>query len=439
MRFEIPNRLPFVLLLFCALAIPAAIHAQGAPQKPEPRGKVAEIRATGSKRYSQDAIAAASGLKVGDVVGRAELQAAADRLADLGPLANVRYKFTSKDDILSVEFQLDDAPTIPCWFDNFPWFTDEELTAGMKSAVALFDGTAPQQGAILDAMGDALAQMLATRGVKASVSHTAVAAPGSDQMILEFRVEGPSLTVNAVQFGDAIARDSLHLQSLLSEIVGKPYSRFSIAVFVSEQVVPLYLQQGYLRVQVGAPQARFTGDPNKPLPDNVLVIVPIDPGPVYQWGGIEWAGDASASVSILDPLIPFKRGDPLNGQEVIALWHRVEDEYARHGFLEAKVEPHAVFDDAARRISYRVSVTAGFQYHMGDLILTGLSLSAEKKLIAAWTLGKGQIFDRMYFDEFLATGIKKVFADDPVHYEKVGHLLQTHPETRTVDVLLDFQ
>lgn len=124
---------------------------------------------------------------------------------------------------------------------------------------------------------------------------------------------------------------------------------------------------------------------------------------------------------------------------MIALWHRVEDEYARHGFLEAKVEPHAVFDDAARRISYRVSVTAGFQYHMGDLILTGLSLSAEKKLIAAWTLGKGQIFDRMYFDEFLATGIKKVFADDPVHYEKVGHLLQTHPETRTVDVLLDFQ
>jgi outer membrane protein assembly factor BamA len=325
------------------------------------------------------------------------------------------------------------------WFDNFPWFTDAELTDGMKQAVALFDGTAPQQGLILDAMTDALQQMLAARNVKARVEHNIMSEPGGDHLILQFRVEGAVLRVNAVQFSDPLASESLRLQSLVSELVGKPFSRFSFAVFTSEQIVPLYLEKGFLRVKVGNPQARFTADPNRPLPDNVLLFVPIEPGPVYHWSGVGWFGDAPASRSFLDPLIPFKAGDVVDGQKVKGLWHRLEDEYAKYGFLEAKVTPLPVYDEAALRVSYRVTVLAGVQYHMGEMVITGLSVPAEQKLREAWQIPAGQVFNRVYFEEFMDTGLKKAFAEYPLHYDKVGHWLRTNPVTHTVDLLLDFQ
>jgi outer membrane protein assembly factor BamA len=438
-RVRLNCRLSAAALLLTALTLPFALLAQEAQPKPEAKGKITEMRVTGSTRYPESAVIAASGLKIGDVVGREELQAAADRLAGFGPFSTARYRFTSKGDAVSVEFQLEEAPTIPVWFDNFPWFTDDELTDGMKQAVALFDGTAPQQGLILDAMTDALQQMLASRNVKARVQHSIMSEPGGDHLILQFRVEGAVLRVNAVRFGDALASESLRLQSLVSELIGKPFSRFSFAVFTSEQILPLYLEKGFLRVKVGGPQARFTSDPNRPLPDNVLVIVPIEPGPVYHWTGVEWFGDAPASRSFLDPLIQFKPGDIVNGVQVIGLWHRVENEYTKYGFLEAKIVPVPVYDESALRVTYRVTVVAGVQYHMGEMIITGLSVPAEQKLRDAWQIPAGQIFNRVYFDEFLEDGLKKAFADYPLHYAKVGHWLRENPATHTVDVLLDFQ
>jgi outer membrane protein assembly factor BamA len=426
-------------LLLAALALPLPALSLAAQEKPEPRGRISDLHVSGSKRYAEASILAACGLKPGDTVGREELQAAADRLAALGPFSVARYRFSSKGEEISVEFQVQDATTVPVWFDNFPWFTDAELTEGLKQAVTLFDGTAPQQGTILDAMDAALQQMLASRGVQASVEHSVVAEPGSDRMILEFKAEGANLKVNAVQFSDALAAESPRVQSLLGDLVGKPFSRFTLAVFVNEQVTPLYLEKGYLRVKFGSPQARFTGDPLRPLPDNIRVFLPIEPGPMYHWAGLEWADDAPASRSILDPLIPLKAGDVVNGVQLTGLWHRLEDEYGKHGFLEAKVDPQASYDDVGEKVSFRVSIHAGPQYHMGELVVTGLSVLAEKKLREAWRIPQGQIFDRSYYEEFLSSGLKQAFADYPLHYDKAGHWLRTNPETRTVDVLLDFQ
>src|SRR2546426_8083887 len=71
---------------------------QSAPAQsaPGPKGKIIAINATGSRRYPSGQIAAVSGLRVGDAAGREELQAAADRLAQLGPFAKAGYRFSSR-------------------------------------------------------------------------------------------------------------------------------------------------------------------------------------------------------------------------------------------------------------------------------------------------------------------------------------------------------
>ena len=93
-------------------------------------------------------------------------------------------------------------------------------------------------------------------------------------------------------------------------------------------------------------------------------------------------------------------------------------------------------------MSYHAQVAEGPQYKMGKLLVTGLSLDAEKRLRAAWTLAEGTPFNQDYFDDFISRVQKPtdaLFGNMPVHYTKVGQLLRRDEQNQTVDVLIDFQ
>ncbi len=141
----------------------------------------------------------------------------------------------------------------------------------------------------------------------------------------------------------------------------------------------------------------------------------------------------------LDEFLGMKKDELANGMRIAGAWPHIQDEYGRRGYLDIRLDPQATFDEAAHRVSYNVTITEGPQYRMGDLVITGLSLAAERKLREAWRMPRGQVFDRSYFDEFLASGIKQAFADYVVHYDEIGHWLRMNPATQTMDVLLDFK
>jgi outer membrane protein assembly factor BamA len=425
-------------LLAAVLLLVTSARAQ-TPAIPSGSGKLAAVEVSGSKRFPAEQIATATGLRVGLTVQRDDFQAAADRLAGLGFFSNVRFRFSQQGDAVKAQFLVEDAPTLPIEFDNFPWFTDEELTQAIHQAVPLFDGTAPANGTVLDAMAAALTKILGTRDVKGSVEHALVTAPGSDSQFQRFTLVGAVLKVSAVDFTDALARTVPGLQDRLSDLVGKPYSRYAVEVFEFEQVRPVYFEHAHLRVRFDRPRARFAGDPNRPLPDSVVVIVPIDPGPVYTWGGVSWTGNAALSPAELDKLIPLHAGDPADGMKILGAWERVRAAYGQQGYIEAKFQPAPQLDDASRRASYHVAITEGPQYHMGDLVLTGLSLEGERRIRAAWKIAKGQVFDQTYFDAFIEKGAKEAFGDLPFHYDQIGRFLRTDPKTATADVLLDFR
>jgi hypothetical protein len=79
---------------------------------------------------------------------------------------------------------------------------------------------------------------------------------------------------------------------------------------------------------------------------------------------------------------------------------------------------------------------------MGEMVITGLSVEAEKRLRRYWQIPPGQIFNNGYFEgtaKELAKPSVSIFGELPVHYETFGHWLRPNPEQHTVDVLLDFK
>jgi outer membrane protein assembly factor BamA len=281
--------------------------------------------------------------------------------------------------------------------------------------------------------------LLETRNVTSTVSHQVVRLATSGESVQQFRVEGPELSIEAVEFTDALAKNDHAIQQSLDDLRGKPFSRAVIDRFCFEQVRPFYLAHAYLRVRFDSPQARFTGDPSKPLPSSVKAIIGIRPGPAFKWAGAIWTGNQALSAAELDALVDMKPGDPADGMRLEGAWQLILDAYGKKGYLDAALEKTPSLDDGAARASYRVAITEGPQYHMGALVLTGLSLEGERRILAAWKIPDGAVFDASYLDAFINGGARASFGDLPWGYEKVGHFLQKDPKTAKVDVLMDFQ
>jgi outer membrane protein assembly factor BamA len=404
--------------------------------------KIASIDGTGSAKYSSDKIAAASGLKPGDSVTKDDLQGAANRLAQIGLFTGVNFHYDTKPDGVHLHLEVQDAPTAPVQYDNFPWFTNDDLNAGVRASFPFFDGTVPQQGSMLDEIGTAIQKMLPSKGAHGSVQHALLHRPDDSGMFMQFSLIGGSVNLQAVQFGDSLATASPELKVRLADVVEHPYSRLAIEMFAFEQARPIYLAAGHLKVAFGEPQAMLGPAAGTVAPIGVTATLPITPGPQYHWGGVTWVGNNALSTTGLNSTVKLAPNAIADGNQIQALWLTVAVEYSRIGYLDARVEPVPQFDDAAGKVSYRVTVTEGPQFHMGQLIVTGLSLEAEKKLRAAWTLQPGSVFDEIYFESFrdgLAHPTSNVFGSLPVHYEKMGDLARRDDEKKTVDVLLDFQ
>jgi outer membrane protein assembly factor BamA len=438
MRFRYNNLMrrylgsfPLILLWFLH---PPIAHAQTATLK--------EIHAEGMKTFTQAQVATLSGLPIGSKVGREELQDGANLLLRSGLFSKVTYKFDTRNDAVILTFHVEETPRLPVSYDNFPWFADSELTDAIRKDLPFFDGTLPEGGTVVELAGNSLAAFLAAHGLKAEIQHFVLANPLIDASEQEFQVVGVTETIADVQFSDPALTRNLAVQQHLPEVHGKPYSRLAIDVFLAEAIRPIYLEQGFIRAKIGPAEVRLSGNPNQKFPEAIPVFVECAPGALYHWKDAQWRGNSAVSTETLKRALGLNPGDVANGVTIEGGWDRVREAYGHLGYLDAKVEPVAAYDDQAHTVSYSVNIAEGRQYRYNDMNITGMSLAGERMIRDAWPLKAGDIMDKTVFDQFLQrleSHRETIFRDLPVHYDTVGHWLQTEPEKGTVDALLDFK
>jgi outer membrane protein assembly factor BamA len=424
--------LPLAFVLFFAL--PSLLNAQTATLK--------EIHADGLKKLTEAQVISLSGLATGAQVGRKELQDAADALVRTGLFAKVSYNFTTHNDALTLTFHLDENPRLPVSYDNFPWFADTELDDAVRKDLPFYDGTLPEGGAVVEQAANSLQAFLAAHGSNVQIVHSVLLSPLTDAPFHQFRVEGLAPQIASMEFSDAHLKESPAVQQHLSEILGKPYSRLAIDIFLAEAIRPVYQEEGYLRAKIGPAEVRLSGNPSQKLPEQIPVYVTCQTGPVYHWNGVAWSGNQVLSTITLTNTLGLKPGDVANGMGIETGWDRIREEYGQRGHLEAKLTPTATYDDQAHTVSYAVSINEGPAFHFNQMIITGMSLAGERKIQEAWSIKPGDVFDKKVFEQFLnrlEIHRETIFKDLPLHYDTVGHWLQTDPANSTVDVLLDFK
>src|SRR5215469_16508021 len=161
-----------------------------------------EVHIEGQRYLSEAQISALTGLVPGSQVGRADLQAAADKLTQTGLFDKVSYRFETRTGVVVI-YIVEESPRVPAYFDNIPWFADSELTDAIHKRLPYFDGTLPEGGGAVDQAAGAIKELIASHGLQVALQHEVTGNPNGDGKIQMFRVEGPTLRIEKLEFSDA--------------------------------------------------------------------------------------------------------------------------------------------------------------------------------------------------------------------------------------------
>jgi outer membrane protein assembly factor BamA len=435
------SRLGFCLVFAagCLSGIAAIALAQKSPsQAPDTARQLISIKATGSKRFPEAAIAAASGLTVGTSVVEDDFKKAARRLGDTGAFSEVGYKFSYSSEGTKLEFQVSDAPKFaPVRFEDFVWFSDAQLLNRIKESAPLFNGTVPLSGRLADEVSDVLQAMLVENGIPGHVEYTRAAAMEGRPESIVYRVSDVVITVRHIEFTGVGEAELPPLEEAAKNLPDREYSRLHLQTLVQRRLLPVFHARGFLKATFGDPEPKVVKLPAAASDDSlrnqtvVDVAFAVTPGQQYKLKSLEWSGNHEFSSDVLGKMVVAKPGEPANTVRLADELKEIQNLYGSKGYVTATVKTEANFDDAAGTVAIGLAVNEGSVYHMGELEFRGLDNSLTAKLRNTWKIRPGEVYDATYLSEYLPAAQKLLPAN--FDWDVASHVTANVRE-KTVDV-----
>jgi len=401
-----------VLLLLCAaitLCVPGDLHASAQTSAAE--RKLVAVTATGSKRFASEDIAASSGLRIGFIAVDEDFKRASRRLAETGAFTDVGYTFSYSSAGTKVEFQVTDADKfLPAHFEDFVWFSDDQLQKRLHERLPLYHGDLPVSGTLPDMVSDVLQAMLVENNIPGLVQYLRPSNQGGPTSEIIYSVSGVLIRIHNIEFAGAGADELPLLEAAAKKLPDHEYTHTGLANFAHLQLLPVYHAHGFLRAAFGAPTPKVVklapGDPSLenhpdvPNEEFVDVTFPVTPGKQYKISGLEWSGNHEFPTGKLLALVHARPGDVANTVQLGDDLVQIKKLYGSRGYITATFKTEAEFDDAAGTVVLHMEVKEESVYHMGELQFRGLDNSLMAKLRAIWRLRPGDVYDLGYIDEF---------------------------------------
>ena len=430
------------LPVFCAHLRARRVQTSvGAQPVPAADAKLIEVKASGSKRFTQEEIAAASGLMVGTIVGDETFRKAARQLGETGAFDAISFTFSYSAAGTKLAFKVTDAEKfVPAHFADFVWFSDKDLLQKLHERAPLFDGELPTTGRLPDQVSDILQAMLVENGIPGHVDY--LREPGKDGQLaaIDYSVSNVTIRIRNIEFRGA-GKDELELlEDASKRLSGRDYSRALLASFTQHVVLPVYHDRGYLKAACSAPQPKVIKavvptEGDQETITTVDVALEIMPGTQYKLKGWTWSGNKNIPTIDLQGLLHAKTGKPANTVQLEDDLRAVQELYGSRGYVTATIKADAQYDDQADTVDYLLLVTEGSVFHMGELEFRGIDNALTARLREAWKIRPGDVYDATYLKGFLVQARKLLPAS--MDWEVAPHVTAMARD-KTVDVDLQY-
>jgi outer membrane protein insertion porin family len=424
--------------VLCSLA---AAQTQPAGSIPAADSKLIEVKVTGSKRFTQEEIAAASGLQPGATVADEDFRKAARQLGESGAFNSITYSFTYSSSGTKLAFQVTDADKfVPAHFADFVWFSDQDLLQKLHEHVPLFNGELPTSGRLPDQVSDVLQALLVENSIPGHVEYLRSADSGGKLDAIDYTVANITIRIHGMEFPGAGPTELPQLQAAAEKLTGRDYYRALVNAFVEHSVLPAYRERGYLKISCAPPQPKVVKAASDAIDDKreitlVDVVIAITPGTQYKIEGWTWLDNKNIPTDQLEPLLHVKTGQIANAVQLEDDLRAVQQLYGSRGYVTTTIKANAVFDDTATGVTFHLVVTEGSVYRMGELEFRGIDNNLTARLRAAWKIRPGDVYDATYIKEFLPQARKLLPAN--MDWEVATHVTALARE-KTVDVDLQY-
>ena len=372
-----------------------------------------EVKVKGTTRYTQGDVLAASALRIGVAASEDDFRKAAKELTDSGAFSDVAYSYSYSSAGTKLDLQLTDSKQfLPVRFDDFVWFTDDQLRQKVHERVPLFKGELPISGRLPEQVSDVLQALLVEGNVPGHVDYLRNNDPNGKIESITYSVSDLLIRVRKIEFTGAGPSELPLLEAAARKLPDPEYSRNRINLFAEHQLLPVYHARGYLKASFSQPQPKVVrqggGDPGDDSRNLTVVDVTlgVDPGPQYKLLRIEWSGNQEFGTEKLQGFIHAQAGAPANAVQLAADLEEVRNLYGSHGYLNATIKLEPQLDDAAATAIYHLEVREDYVYHMGELEFRGIDNILAAKLRTRWKLRPSEVYDSRYLRQFLTEANK---------------------------------
>ena len=384
------------LLLLCTPGLAQKKEA-GKPAAPQ-RFPIASLSVEGLKNYSQPLVLAAAGLKIGQLAGKDDFEAARDRLLATGVFETVGYRFApaaaSTAYVASFEV-VEVEPVYPVRVEalNAP---DAEVQAWLRKKDPFFGAKIPATEAFLNRHAAAIEQYLSSQGRTEKIAGKVVA-DSAEQFTIVFRPATGAPKVAEVKFlGNEVVPSSVLLNSFAGVAYGTIYSEAAFRQMLDASIRPIYEGRG--RVRLAFP--KIETEKAKSV-EGLVVTVTVDEGASYDLGEVRIAGETPVPAKELLKAGGFKSGDMANFDDVNAGLDRMKKRLRREGYTKVSFQVDRQVDDKKKTVDLTFRPELGPQYLFGKFTLEGLDIHGEAAVKKLWTMKEGKPFNADYPEYFL--------------------------------------
>src|SRR5436190_7811161 len=284
------------------------------PVAAQQRQTLGGLEFVGLKRLTRAQVVAMSGLQIGQVIDGPILDAAAGKLLKTGLFRRLSYRLHNSGNQAVVTFQVEEsAVSMPVVFENFVWFSDEEIVAAIRKDVIFFNGTSPASGETPDKIAAALQHLLTEKHIAGQVDYLPYVSKDKQELI--FTVKGARIPVCSLHFPGASAVSEGDLIKASQPLFKTDYSQKDTMTFVPLNLMLLYRRIGYLRPEFQPPSA--TLETGAKCGGGVNVTIPVNEGRSYRWAKSIWDGNDKLTVEDLGTALGMNPGD-------LADWTRID-------------------------------------------------------------------------------------------------------------------
>jgi outer membrane protein insertion porin family len=434
------KRILLILLLLLAAVCTAGAQNRRVRKPAAPAPAPAEestswpletLAVEGAHHYNTEQILAVAGLQVGQPAGKAEFEAARERLMATGAFEMVGYRFAPAKDGKGYDATIEVSELgqlYPLRFEDLPT-SDSQLRAWLKQKDPLFGDKIPATKPEIDRYVQWISEYLAEKGYHEPVAGKVTPEAISD-LVVVFRPAKPRPSIARVKFTNTGDLPAGMLQTAMHGVaVGALYTEPDFRVLLDTTARPRYEARGMIRVAF----PKIETEPAKDV-DGIEVTVEVAPGPVYKLGRVSFAGSDSSNRE-LAKLANLKSNQTVNFDDVKAAQERIAQSLRRSGYLQAASQVKRDVNDTDHVVDLAFEIAPGPQFTLGKLDIVGLDIESEPVIRKMWGLQPGKPFNVEYPDHFLSV-VKDNGTFDNLKSTRAETKVNTN--NHTVDVTLYF-